>query len=217
MPAAAAIAIYFGIGFAEATRRLDGMPARRLPVIFAAGLQFLMLVYSPRNQVPSQADRAAGEKLLERVWNIPGEVYWAPMQAQEMPSSTSCRTVSRRSLASSWRRTSPLRWRVAATARSCSIVGRLRCGHRTSTHMYALVDADLTGGPFYPVTGRDESRHFSSRGARVRSRQVSRRDNCAALGGFLTKFPLELVVRRGVRAIGSLFQPTERPHTAARA
>jgi 4-amino-4-deoxy-L-arabinose transferase-like glycosyltransferase len=122
MPAAAAIAIYFGIGFAEATRRLNGIPAGRLLMIFAAGLQFLMLVYSPRNQVPSPADRSTGEKLLERVSNIPGEVYWAdhpwyltrvgkPMQAQEMAVVDVLRDSPSAELASSWADLA-LRWRA---------------------------------------------------------------------------------------------------------
>jgi len=162
MPAAAAIAIYFGIGFAEAIRRLDGMPARRLPVIFAAGLQFLMLVYSPRNQVPSQADRAAGEKLLERVWNIPGEVYWAehpwyltllgkPMQAQEMAVVDVLQDSQSAELGEFLE--ADLAGAVASGRYSAVVFDRRTFALWSpdfDAH-YALVDAD--GGPFYPVTG----------------------------------------------------------------
>ena len=153
MPAAAAIAIYFGIGFAEATRRLDGMHARRLLVIFAAGLQFLMLVYSPRNQIPSQADRAAGEKLLERVWNIPGEVYWAPMQAQEMAVVDVLQDSQSAELGEFLE--ADLAGAVASGRYSAFVFDRRTFALWSpdfDAH-YALVDADLTGGPFYPVTG----------------------------------------------------------------
>ena len=91
----AGIAIYFGIGLDAALKTVGRQSGVRLVVLGLAMAQFLLLFYWPQLQVPTRADREQGEKILERVSAIKGEVYWAdhpwylrmlgrPSQAQDM-------------------------------------------------------------------------------------------------------------------------------------
>jgi 4-amino-4-deoxy-L-arabinose transferase-like glycosyltransferase len=77
MPAAAAIAIFFGFGFAAALERSEDKPAIALIVTLAAAVQFVMLTYSPAQEIPSAAARIEGQRLLQRASAVAGELYWA--------------------------------------------------------------------------------------------------------------------------------------------
>jgi 4-amino-4-deoxy-L-arabinose transferase-like glycosyltransferase len=85
MPAYAAIAIFFGLGV---NNILSLLPADSLPgdralvssaiesaVFFACILQFLLLAYNPLTQIPSKADRAAGDRLIQLIEPFDGEVF----------------------------------------------------------------------------------------------------------------------------------------------
>jgi hypothetical protein len=164
MPAAAAVAIYFGVGFAEGARRLEHFPAAKLTLVMSAALQFLALVYSPTSQVPSAADRRAGERLVERVSSLPGEVFWAqhpwyltevgkPMQAHEMAvvdivrdrNSTHLREQLQQELAIA----------VDTERYSAFVLDGPTFALKPPNFdaRYVLADSDLTGCRFFPVTG----------------------------------------------------------------
>jgi hypothetical protein len=164
MPAAAGIAIYFGLGLAEAVHRLRDLPTARLAVTVCAAIQFLSLVYSPARQIPSVADQRAGEQLLERISEFPGEVYWSehpwylkvmgkPAQAQDMAVFDIVRGT----------RSAQLTQFLAADLAGAVDSGRYEAFVLDTpaftlrppgfeTH-YVLVDAGLTGRRFAPVTG----------------------------------------------------------------
>jgi Dolichyl-phosphate-mannose-protein mannosyltransferase len=74
MPACAAAALCFGVALARA------LCASRAVVLAAGALglaQFALLVYDPREQLPTEADRLAGEALVVRIAATRGEV-WIP-------------------------------------------------------------------------------------------------------------------------------------------
>ncbi|MFB3881490.1 MAG: glycosyltransferase family 39 protein [Armatimonadota bacterium] len=81
IPAYAAISIVSAIGLEAALAatgatkraRVRAMGASALLVLAAA--QFARLAYDPREQIPTAADRRAGEGLVEVVRAIPGDVY----------------------------------------------------------------------------------------------------------------------------------------------
>ncbi|HVP15657.1 MAG TPA: glycosyltransferase family 39 protein [Terriglobales bacterium] len=79
MPAFAGFAILFGLAWhsiagccAESPPALRVALARVLTLACAA--QFALLAYVPWHQIPLAADRAAGERLLERIRRLPGRV-----------------------------------------------------------------------------------------------------------------------------------------------
>lgn len=76
MPAHAVLATFFGLGAAAFLRVFaqSQRPASELIVYGLCLLQFGILAYDPREQIPSEADRRAGEVLLERIRGIEGEV-----------------------------------------------------------------------------------------------------------------------------------------------
>jgi hypothetical protein len=76
MPAHAALAVFFGLAAAACLRIFaeSRQYAATLCVYGLCLLQFGILAYDPREQVPSEADRRAGEALLERIRGIEGEV-----------------------------------------------------------------------------------------------------------------------------------------------
>ncbi len=76
LPAYAGLAILFGLGVNESLR---SPVARRRPVAALAIyvlclLQFALLAYDPRKQIPSERDRSAGERLVETIRSFEGEV-----------------------------------------------------------------------------------------------------------------------------------------------
>jgi hypothetical protein len=81
MPAHAAIAALFGLGYARASRRLHSLSAPLWHCLGRLGLygvcmaQFGALVYNPTRQIPTSMDAEAGRRLVERMASIDGEVY----------------------------------------------------------------------------------------------------------------------------------------------
>ncbi|HVP15656.1 MAG TPA: glycosyltransferase family 39 protein [Terriglobales bacterium] len=79
IPACAGIAILFGLGWHEASAALTQSPAvpgRALRNLLglACLCQFVLLTYDPRHQIPTTADRAAGEFILAALRRAPGDV-----------------------------------------------------------------------------------------------------------------------------------------------
>jgi len=84
IPAYAAIALGFGMGF-DALQKIAEQSASHksgdwyLLGIFAVPLlalaQFMALIYEPQAQLPSAADRAAGDRLVRLLRSVDGEVY----------------------------------------------------------------------------------------------------------------------------------------------
>jgi len=76
LPAYAGLAIFFGLGVNESLRSavVRRRPAAELVVYVLCLVQFAMLAYDPRKQVPSESDRAAGERLVETIRSFEGEV-----------------------------------------------------------------------------------------------------------------------------------------------
>jgi len=75
MTAAAGVAIFFGIGFSALRTACVRRPVAAITIIAAAGIQLVMLGYSPANMLPASAARAEGEQLLRQVAAVDGEVY----------------------------------------------------------------------------------------------------------------------------------------------
>lgn len=76
MPACLGLALLGGLGYAELERR-SGAWGVRAPLAGAllALAQLAMLLYSPAAQLPTQSDRQAAQSFLERLNNLPGEVW----------------------------------------------------------------------------------------------------------------------------------------------
>jgi 4-amino-4-deoxy-L-arabinose transferase-like glycosyltransferase len=76
LPAYAGLAIFFGLGVNESLR--SPLARRRPAVALVIGvlclIQFAMLAYDPRKQIPSERDRAAGERLVETIRSFEGDV-----------------------------------------------------------------------------------------------------------------------------------------------
>ncbi len=88
MPAYAAIAIFFGLGVDNMLSRLPAFSspgntqnralissAIESALFFTCILQFLLLAYNPLTQIPSKADRAAGDRLIQLIESFDGEVF----------------------------------------------------------------------------------------------------------------------------------------------
>lgn len=72
--AAAAAAMLFGLALARVPERPSN---RRVLVLVAGLLQFALLAYDPRPKLPTDADRAAGEAIVQELASIEGDV-WMP-------------------------------------------------------------------------------------------------------------------------------------------
>jgi len=163
MPAAAGIAIFFGIGFAAATK----VSTRRFvptAAIAVAAVQFLMLAYSPRDQVPTRESRAEGERLVRRVAAIDGEVYlpdhpWYAVAAGKAPRAQMMgigdviRARGSEVVAESLR--DELRLDVDQERYAAFVVDTEQFLLRPEDfeRHYRLVDAQLTSAAFLPLTG----------------------------------------------------------------
>ncbi len=77
LPAHAALAIGFGLGLGDGSACRASPPLRlsaaAIPLL--ALVQLLLLGYDPRAQIPTRADVEAGDRLVEAMRRIPGEVY----------------------------------------------------------------------------------------------------------------------------------------------
>lgn len=79
-PAYAAVSVLFGIGLnsvLEFVRRYgrDNKNAMKSFVYICCILQFMALAYNPMLLIPSQKDREAGQKLVQTLERIPGDVF----------------------------------------------------------------------------------------------------------------------------------------------
>jgi len=76
LPAYAGLAIFFGLGVHESLRSpvVRRRPAAALVIYALCLVQFAMLAYDPRKQIPSERDRAAGERLVETIRSFEGDV-----------------------------------------------------------------------------------------------------------------------------------------------
>jgi 4-amino-4-deoxy-L-arabinose transferase-like glycosyltransferase len=80
LPAYLAIAVLFGLS-------LQRLGRWTLPVTAAAALQLALLLYDPRPLLPTDSDRAAGERVVEALRALPGPVlvidhsYWSTLAA----------------------------------------------------------------------------------------------------------------------------------------
>ncbi len=80
LPAYAILALLFGLGIQKGLLAIQrsALPRRRaamLGLLALCLLQYGWLFYDPLEQVPTRADAAAGEALLQRIREIDGEVY----------------------------------------------------------------------------------------------------------------------------------------------
>jgi hypothetical protein len=81
IPAYAAISIVFAIGLDDALVAIQSAKRRRMRVVGAsavlllAAAQFARLSYDPSKQIPTAADRRAGEGLVAAMRAIPGDIY----------------------------------------------------------------------------------------------------------------------------------------------
>jgi hypothetical protein len=81
VPAYLGVSLLFGLGLAalDALRRADSATGRRVERFVALLLiaQFAVLAYKPWEQLPTPADRAAGQQIVESLHRVEGEV-WVP-------------------------------------------------------------------------------------------------------------------------------------------
>jgi hypothetical protein len=162
----AGIAIYFGIGLDAALKGAARQAIVTLAILGVTMLQFMLLVYSPQQQIPTRADREQGERILQRVASIKGEVYWSdhpwylemigkPMQAQEM----AIMDVLRASGSGQWGRHLEQEMAMAvAEGRYAAFVVDFRDFSLRVPDFddhYELVDTNLSGDSFRMVTGFD--------------------------------------------------------------
>ncbi|MBW2290308.1 MAG: glycosyltransferase family 39 protein [Deltaproteobacteria bacterium] len=76
MPACAGLAIFFGLGIAAAleAETMRRRPAAEFLIYGLCLIQFALLAYDPWEQIPSEADRRAGERLVATIRGFDGEV-----------------------------------------------------------------------------------------------------------------------------------------------
>jgi 4-amino-4-deoxy-L-arabinose transferase-like glycosyltransferase len=79
MPAYAALSILFGLGIHEAYRRIQAASIGKrglmeIGIYVVCIIQFAMLAYNPKRQVPTARDLQAGRVLISTMAEIPGEI-----------------------------------------------------------------------------------------------------------------------------------------------
>jgi hypothetical protein len=80
MPVYAGISILFGLGVGVLYEKIKDENSKSksligVLILLLSGVQFLTLLSSPAAQIPTQADRQAGQELVERIAACPGNVY----------------------------------------------------------------------------------------------------------------------------------------------
>jgi 4-amino-4-deoxy-L-arabinose transferase-like glycosyltransferase len=76
IPGYAAISIVFALGVQAATQSANPRRGLLLSAVYLLCIaQFLRLAYDPRQQLPTAADRRAGEDLVAAMRAIPGDIY----------------------------------------------------------------------------------------------------------------------------------------------
>jgi hypothetical protein len=166
MPVYAGIAIYFGIGLALSLKAMGENDNVRTALILAALFQFANLFYSPGKQVPSSLDRQQGENLQKLVSGFQGEVYlpdhpWLlgslnkPTQAQEMAVRDIYRAADSNQQKQMLER--DMEAAIAENRFEAFIVDfkNFTMRSRDFEARYELVNSNLSGSAFHPVTGGD--------------------------------------------------------------
>lgn len=171
MPVYAGIAIYFGIGLELCLRRFGRIPSLKLLLVIAVLFQFLNLTYSPQTQIPKLAHKLAGERLMKRISSIPGEVYWSdhtwylrmlgkPTQAPDV----SVEDIIRGRKSERWKELLEQQMATAvASGRYEAFVTDFKDFPLRVPDFdihYELVDSNLTGETFPPMTGWHRSPNF---------------------------------------------------------
>ena len=167
----AGIAIYFGLGFESSLSQVRDKPGARLAVIYLVVVQFLLLVYLPWQQIPKQADREQGDKVLERVSMIDGAVYWSdhPWYSQMIGKPTVAQDMAvmdvvRASRSTQWRQGLERDMAVAvAEGQYAAFVldfDEFSLRPPEFDARYVLADDDLSGDSFRLVTGWDRRPRF---------------------------------------------------------
>ncbi len=164
IPAFAAIAIYFGVGFHLAATRFARKKALGLGLAGLTALQFGLLSYRPWAQLPSAAHRRAGRHLLETIARFPGPVYcpdhpWylrmcgKPTQGHDM----AIMDILRARYSAEWkaRLATEMKRAVEEERYDAFIVDDREFALRSPVfdHHYRLLEGNLTGPSFYPLTG----------------------------------------------------------------
>ncbi len=166
MPAYAGMAIYFGIGWAAALKAVGSDGNVKSILILAVALQFVSLVYWPRQQIPSAQDREQGRKLEQVISSLKGEVYLSdhPWYTEKLhkPSQAQTQAVLDILLASGsgpWKQALAREMAAAVAARryEAFIVDSQEFALRTPAFdaAYELAESNLCGNAFHPVTGCD--------------------------------------------------------------
>jgi len=77
LPAHAGISILFGLGIGTLYKNdsSTGKSLMGVLILLLSGVQLVTLLSPPAVQIPTQADRQAGQKLVERIAACPGNVY----------------------------------------------------------------------------------------------------------------------------------------------
>lgn len=80
LPLYAIMSILIGLGFHSVLSSINGLPVRfraeLTGAIYVAGIfQLAILIYNPFAQIPTLTDRAASNRLVQLIADIPGEVY----------------------------------------------------------------------------------------------------------------------------------------------
>lgn len=77
IPAFAMIAITFGLGVDRLAKLtfITRHPSRLVMIYALCLVQFALLIYTPADHMPTSADRAAGEHVVETIRNIDGDVW----------------------------------------------------------------------------------------------------------------------------------------------
>ena len=80
MPGFAVLAMLFGLGIGSGFSAAARMPPRRRRGVEAfflvvAAVQFLVIFYDPRRYIPSFADKDSGQKLIEQIKALDGDVF----------------------------------------------------------------------------------------------------------------------------------------------
>ena len=166
MPVYAGIAIYFGIGLAVLLKTIGGDGARKSALIVATALQFVVLVYWPGEEIPSAMDRERGERISQLVSSFKGGVYMSdhPWYLGTLSKATQAHKMAvvdilRSSGSEKWKQTleQELVTAVEEKKYEAFLVDledfELQVPGFKSN--YKLVESNLSGSAFHPVTGWD--------------------------------------------------------------
>jgi len=166
MPVYAGIAIYFGIGLALSSKAIGGEAPLGSLLIVAIAIQFVVLFYLPGEEIPSAMDRQRGEKLEQLVSGLKGEVYMPdhPWYLGKLGKATQAHRMAVIDIA---RSSGFAQWGEILAREMVTAVAEKRYDAfildvadyellvpEFNTN-YKLVESNLSGSEFHPVTGLD--------------------------------------------------------------